>query len=285
MFWALKIKSKIFCILPRGLSIRIGKMIGYFLYYFIPLRKRVALMNLKIAFPNKNNSEINYILKKCYVHFGIIISEFLRLPKLNENNISNILKLDSNTQSLLDSNNPAIIMTAHLGNWELFLPVFGYNNYKASGVAQIQRNKSGEKFFHWIRNVKNTKIILKGNSIKSINKVLNDKYHLILVSDQNAGKRGTLNNLFNMPTSTPKGAAILNVKNNTPIIISFIAMNEDYTYSIFSKELCLNFNDKSTDEKVFAINEAYNKEIEKIIIKYPEQYFWFHKKWNKKDYK
>ena len=94
-------------------------------------------MNLKIAFPNKNNSEINYILKKCYVHFGIIISDFLRLPKLNENNISNILKLDSNTQSLLDSNNPAIIMTANLGNWELFLPVFGYNIYKASGSRRL----------------------------------------------------------------------------------------------------------------------------------------------------
>ena len=176
-------------------------------------------------------------------------------------------------------------MTAHLGNWELFLPVLGYNDYKASGVAQVQRNKNGEKFFHWIRNCKNTKIILKGNSIQSINKVLSENYHLILVSDQNAGKKGTLNNLFGMPTSTPKGAAILNIKNNNPIIISFIVMNKDYTYSIFSKKLNVNFNSDSTNGKIFDINEAYNKELEKIIIKYPEQYFWFHKKWNKKDYK
>ena len=284
MFWILKIKSKIFCILPRPISIGLGKMIGYFLYYLAPLRKRVAIKNLKISFPNKSDYEINQILKKCYVHFGIIISDFLRLPKLNESNISTILKLDSKTQSLLNKNTPSVIMTGHLGNWELFLPTLGYNNYKTSGVAQIQKNKSGERFFNWIRSCKNTKIILKGDSIRSINEILNQKYHLVLASDQNAGEKGSVNNLFNMPTSTPKGAAILNIKNNIPIIISFIIMNTDYTYSIFSKKLNLDFDNQSTKEKVFSINEAYNKELEKTIIKYPEQYFWFHKKWNKKEY-
>ena len=61
-------------------------------------------------------------------------------------------------------------------------------------------------------------------------------------------------------------------------------MNTDYTYSIFSKKLNLNFDNQSTEQKVFSINEAYNQELEQTITKYPEQYFWFHKKWNKKDY-
>jgi len=284
LFWVLKIKSKIFCILPRAISISFGKLIGYFLYYLMPLRKKVAIRNLKISFPAKSNYEINQILKKCYVHFGIIISDFLRLPNLNESNISTILNLDQKTRSLLNENNPSVIMTGHIGNWELFLPTLGYNNYKTSGVAQVQRNKSGEKFFNWIRSCKNTKIISKGNSIRSINEVLNQKYHLVLVSDQNAGKKGSINNLFDMPTSTPKGAAILNIKNNTPIIISFITMNKDYTYSIFSKELKVQLDNQSTDDKVFSINEEYNRALQESITEHPEQYFWFHKKWNKKDY-
>jgi len=284
LFWVLKIKSKIFCILPRSISISFGKLIGWFLYYIMPLRKKVALKNIKVSFPNKTNYEINQILKKCYMHFGIITSDFLRLPKLNESNISTILNLDSKTQTLLSECGPSVIMTGHIGNWELFLPTLGYNNYKTSGVAQIQKSKSGEKFFNWIRSCKNTKIIPKGNSIKNINKVLNQKYHLVLVSDQNAGKKGSINNLFDMPTSTPKGAAILNIKNKIPIIISFITMNKDYTYSIFSKKLQIDFKNQSTEEKIFNINQAYNKALQEAIIEHPEQYFWFHKKWNKKNY-
>ena len=79
-------------------------------------------------------------------------------------------------------------------------------------------------------------MIFKGNALRNLNKALNEKYYVALASDQNAGEKGTINNLFNMPTSTPKGAAILNIKNNTPIIVSFIVMNKDYTYSISSKD-------------------------------------------------
>ena len=284
MFWVLKIKSKLFCLIPRSISIFLGKLIGYFLYYLIPLRKKVAMKNLKISFPNKSKNELNQILKKCYIHFGVIISDFLRLPLLNEKTIDGILTLDKKTSRLLNENSPSIIMTGHIGNWELFLPVLGHNNYKASGVAQVQRNKNGEKFFNWIRSSKNTRIISKGNSFKSINEVLEKKYHLVLVSDQNAGKKGTINNLFNMPTSTPKGAAILNIKNKTPIIISFVTMNKDYTYSISSKKLDVISSGETSEDQVFNINEAYNNALQDAITENPEQYFWFHKKWNKKDY-
>ena len=285
LFSILKLKSKIFCLFPRSLSLVIGRMIGYFLYYFIPLRKKVALTNLKIAFPEKSKSEIKVILKKCYIHFGILITDFLRLPRLNKKNIGDLIELDSVTKSLLKENNPCIMMTGHLGNWELFLSVFGYNNYNVGGVAKLQKNKSGEDFFNWIRYCENTLIISsKGNPMKGLNEILKNGYHLILVSDQYAGDKGSINNFFNAPTSTPKGAAIFSIKKRTPIIFIIIIMNKDYTYSIYSKKLDPIFKNNSNEQKIIDINDAYNKELEDSIIQYPEQYFWFHKKWDKKYY-
>ena len=285
LFTLLKFKSKIFCILPRSLSLAIGRMIGSFLYYCIPLRKKIALINLKIAFPKKSNYEINQILKKCYVHFGMLISDFLRLPKLNEKNIHKLVELDSKTKQLLKENNPSMIMTAHIGNWELFLSVFGYNNYRVSGVAKTQKNKAGDRFFNWIRACNNTLIISStGNPIKELSQALNKGYHLILISDQNAREKGTENKLFNAITSTPKGAAIFNIKNNTPLIFITIIMNRDYSYSLYSQKLNPIFKDNSNNQKVIDINDAYNKELENSIINYPEQYFWFHKKWDRKYY-
>ena len=283
LFVCLKLKSRIFCILPRSLSLIIGKGIGLLLYYFGPLRKRVAITNIGIALPQKTPSEIQSILKKCYIHFGMLISDFLRLPRLNEKNISDIINLDSTTKKLLEENTPSIIMTGHFGNWEMFLPVLGYNGFNITGVAQIQKNKAGEKFFNWLRNCKNSTLIAKKNPIKEINKILDKGNHLLLVSDQNAGARGTINNFFGMPTSTPKGAAILNTKKNIPIIMVFIMMNSDYSYSMYSKELITQSSSKT--QRIIDINQTYNNELEKIIKKHPEQYFWFHKKWSKKNYK
>ncbi len=285
LFSFLKLKSRLFSVLPRFLSLFLGRGLGLFLYFIVPLRKRVALINLKVAFPEKTNYERKQILKKCYMHFGMLVSEFLRLPKLNKSNISNIIKLDFNTKKILDNNRPGIIMTGHFGNWEMFLPVLGYNNYKVSGVAQVQKNKAGQKFFSWLRECPNTNIILKKSSIKSISDTLDNQNHLILISDQYAGSKGTENIFFNHLTSTPKGAAIFHSKKNVPIILIFIFMNTDYSYSIYSKEL-ISKNEKENQKLDIAdINQIYNQELEKIIVQNPEQYFWFHKKWDRKIYK
>ena len=285
LFAFLKLKSKLFCFLPRFLTLWMGRLTGRFLYYFFPLRKKVALINIKIAFPKKSNRDIKKILKECYLHFGMLMSDFLRLPILNQDNIAKIINLDNKTKLLLKENNPSIIMTGHIGNWELFLPVFGYNNYTATGVAKTQRSKAGDKFFNWIRSCKNTMIIAsKNNPVKELNKAFEKGYNLIFISDQNAGSKGTKNHLFNAPTYTPKGAAFFNVKNNSPILYITITMNSDYTYTINSKKLDFLFKDDSKIQKISDINEAYNKELENSIAKYPEQYFWFHKKWDKKYY-
>ena len=62
-------------------------------------------------------------------------------------------------------------------------------------------------------------------------------------------------------------------------------MNSDYSYSIYSKPLIVPSKEQSKDDHIISINQSYNDELEKIIIKYPEQYFWFHKRWNRKIYK
>jgi len=262
-----------------------GRVIGRFLYYFFPLRKKVAVINIKLAFPNKSNYEIKKILKKCYIHFGMLISDFLRLPILNKKNIDTIVKLDKETKSLLDKEGPCVIMTGHIGNWELFISLLAYNNYYVSGVAKTQKSKAGDKFFNWIRSCEKTLIIpSKGDPIKGLNKALNKGYYLVFISDQNAGAKGTRNYLFNATTYTPKGAAFFNIKNNSSILYITITMNSNYTYSINSKKINLLTKDASKNQKISDINDAYNKELENSIIKYPEQYFWFHKKWDKKYY-
>ena len=62
-------------------------------------------------------------------------------------------------------------------------------------------------------------------------------------------------------------------------------MNTDYSYSIYSKEL-ISKNEKGNQKlDIVDINQIYNQELEKIIVQNPEQYFWFHKKWDRKIYK
>ena len=51
-----------------------------------------------------------------------------------------------------------ILMTAHLGNWEMIIPII--SQYKKSTVVvKVQRNSGGDKFLNEARSFKNITLL------------------------------------------------------------------------------------------------------------------------------
>ena len=276
--------SFFFNIFPRKVSLLLGRCIGRILYYIIPIRKDVALKNIKDNFSQLNNEQHVEILKNTYIHFGMVFSDFLRQKQLNKKKIDKIVNIDCKTINILKANEGSIIMTGHLGNWEYFLPIFGFNDIKFSVVAQKIKNSYLNKLFLKYRSFKNVEIIFKKEGKEKMMKALDDKFHLGLASDQNAGKRGTIVKLLNIDISIPKGAAIFHLKSKKPIFIGYCVMNKNYNYDFFIESLDTSKIKSSKSEFIKSINSNFTSGLGEMIVKYPNQYFWFHKMKNKSDY-
>ncbi len=274
----------IFNIMPRKISLFFGKIIGLLIFYCFPVRKKVAFKNIKDNFPNLSSKQQNNILKKTYIHFGMVLSDFLKQNLLNKSSIDDRVNFESNTMKILNENQGSIIMTGHLGNWELFLPIFGLNNMKFGVVTQKIKNPYLDKFFFNLRSFQNVKIIPRNDGKEKMFDALNKNYHLGLASDQNARKKGTLVPFLNSKISIPKGAAIFHIKTKKPILIGFCTMNEKYEYDFFIKKLEFD-NIDSNDNVIESINKEFTSLLGYMIKKYPSQYFWFHKIKNKREYK
>jgi len=273
--------SNLFSILPRSFSVFLGKLLGTILFYFIPLRKNVAKFNINLAFPNKTHNEKKIILNKMYKHYGILIIEFLRQRKISVNSIP--IHIDENTKNILSRNQGAILMTAHLGNWEMIIPIL--NKYKkTSVVVRVQRNLGGNKFVTECRDNENIDLIPKGVSkLKMLRAILNGNL-LALASDQNAGKKGIPIKFFNYYSSIPRGASYFYYKTKCPIYVGFCILKNDFSYEFKLEELELKNLSEQINDLNIQINTIYSNIVENEIRKYPEQYFWFHKKWDKKIY-
>ena len=76
VYLLLNIFSFILACLPRRIVLYFGKFLGIILYYIFPIRKNVAFTNLKIVFPEKNIIQINKIILRSYMHYGMIMMEF-----------------------------------------------------------------------------------------------------------------------------------------------------------------------------------------------------------------
>jgi KDO2-lipid IV(A) lauroyltransferase len=273
--------SLFFSFIPRYIKIFIGKYLGSFMYYILPIRKKVAEINIKIAFPDFNKSQINRMVLKSYQHYGILLIEFLSQKK---NNIYNFLNpIDEITKKHLLDNNGHILMTAHIGNWELMVPIISKYK-KIMGVAREQKNSGADKFIKENRSFKNVTLITNKDSAKKMVSALLQKELLFLVCDQNAKSKGNKINFFNKKSSFPKGPGHFYYLTKCKLLYGFCILKKDYKYELIIRELNIKNNIEQKEEIIIEINRLYVEILEDVIKKYPEQYFWFHKKWDKDIY-
>ena len=282
MYIFLKFVSWEFQLFPRKWSLFFGRLLGSFFYYFIPLRKSVALKNISIAFPDQSKSANNQLVKNCYRHYGMILADFFRLPKVKRENDTAIVNIPPESIELFKQNQGGIILTGHLGNWEYIGPMLGLYGIKCAGVAQIQHNSTSDRFFNELRGSELVKIIPVDAGSKVMIRSIRDGYYLGLISDQNAGRKGTNAQFFNSPVSVPKGAAAFHLKTNTPILLGFCILSMDFTYHLSFQELDMDGIPENSKDAIVEINQRYSKLLEEAVREYPQQYFWFHRKWAKK---
>ena len=284
MFLFLKIISTILQKLPRCFSIFLGKSLGKTIPLILPYRNKIALTNIKIVFPDISTSEQLHILKRCNQHFGIVLMDILRVKSINKENIDQIITLNPESQCILNSVNGAILMTAHFGNWEFFLPALSLNNFPFTIVTKTQHNHKIQKFLNWIRNFPKIENIPKEQKNTKLFHALNNKNILGLASDQGISQFGLENLFFNKKIYTPKGAAKLHLSTNKPIIVGFCSRTKKNKYSISLNYLNTNNLSKDRDIAIKQINNAFIKQLEHQIKEKPEQYFWYHRIWAKKNY-
>ena len=263
----------------------IGRLLGIFFYFFIPIRKSVASQNLDIAFPKWTQKRKNHTLFLCYQHYGMVLVDFLCLPKVKKNNKVNFVNIPKDSLELIKKRGGGIIMSAHIGNWEYIGPSLGINGIKCAGVTQIQHNSKSNIFFNELRTSKNVNIIPKDEGSSPMIKVIKNGYYLGLISDQNAGKKGTKANFFNYPVSIPKGAGAFHLKTNTPILLGFCILSTNFKYNLSFYEMDVKELSQDSDEAIKEINCRYSKILEDLVKDNPHQYFWFHRRWDKKYYR
>jgi len=285
MYIFLQTIAKIFQILPRGFALSIGRSIGSFFYYFIPLRKSIAIKNLDIAFPRWDVNKKKAILYACYRHYGMVLVDFFRLPKVKRKQDKAIVKITKESLELFKKGTGGIIMSGHLGNWEYIGPSLGIHKINCAGVAQIQHNSKSNRFFNDLRGSENVKIISVDKGTQVMIEAIKEGYYLGLISDQNAGNRGTEVQFFNNLVSVPKGAGAFHLKTNTPILLGFCILSMDLNYTLSFHELDVSGLSDNSNEAIEEINQRYSKLLEDAVREYPHQYFWFHRKWAKNNYK
>jgi len=274
-YYALRVLSRILKIFSiKKLNI-ISENLASIFFNYIPKRKKTALKNLKIAFPDESDEWINTTLKKCYNFFIFNFLQFLAFP-IDPSSIDIEIVGEEHLKNAVNQKKGTVLVSAHFGSWEILGHWFGKNNYPLVGIAQKQKNKGANLFFEEKRQLSGIKQVYRKSSMVSLYDVLNANGILGLVSDQDAKGKGVFVNFFDKPASTHKGAALFHLNTDASLIYGICVQENMGKYRV--EFIPINPTKKSVED----ITQLYTTIIEQSIKKYPEQYFWFHNRWKTK---
>lgn len=231
-----------------------------------------------MAFPHRSHRFYDRTIRRTYDHFGKVFVDALRLEKLNTRSLVSV-KNRSCLDEALKEGKGTILLSGHLGNWEIIPLWLAQMGYEVCPVVKRQKNRGANLFFINLRNRTGTFPVYSRVSSHDIVRILHSGRIVGLASDQDARRKGVFVPFFGIPTSTPRGAAVFHLKTKSPLVLAICLKNPNGTYRLKFERISANVE---RGDAVATITGEYTSRLENEIRKHPEQYFWYHRRWKTK---
>lgn len=223
------------------------------------------------------------MMKKIYRHFGLLFTEILQLAGVSGRSVKSRVTIHNREilDSVLSEGKGALILAGHIGSWEYCLAGAAQYGLDIRVIVKEIKGKAGHDLAERMRTRHGVTMIPRKNAMKQIFRTLKDNACLGFVLDQNmTSDEGIFVDFFGKPACTMSGLATLSKKFNIPVIPTSFHRDEANRQHI-TLHAPLHFytpEDKSIDPITFN-TRRYNRALETIIRKHPEQWIWMHRRW------
>ena len=274
--------SGFFRLIGLNLSRKFSLVLTFLFFYIVPLRKKVVLKNLQIAYPKDSLLNTKKLAFKIYKSFAITLVELLYLPYLKRQEIIDAVEC-VNPEVIVEKYNEGkgiILLSSHYGNWEFIaISVALQVKIPFSVIVKPLRNPYVYDWMNKARTKLGNEIVPLGISIRKTYQTLKEKKIVAMVADQRGPREGVRVNFFGREVSVYTGPAALALKTGSPIIFGIPVRQENYKYRTFLVEISRSDLPESDEDKIKEISQRHTSYLEKMIRENPEQWLWMHDRW------
>ena len=267
-------------VLPRPLALGAGAVAGR-IAHAAGLRRRVTEDNLAAAFPEMDAGARGVLTRRVYEHFGRMAVDSLRLsasgpsalvPYVTGGEIVRIVK------EALAKGRGAIILTGHLGNWELAGAYLAATGFPVAAVVKPPSNPYLARHTEQVRLRLGIESVDMPDAKTAIPQALRRNRAVGLVADQGALRSNIWAPFFGRPTKTPAGPGLFAVRSGAPVLFGVLVATPGGRYELMG-EVLLEEAAGDVEEASRQIAVLFRKRLEALVRRYPEQYLWTHRLW------
>ena len=256
------------------------------LQYMVSLKDRRSVRsNIRKILNSEQVDE--KLVRDVFRNFGRYLVDFFRMARyLNENFVSKNVKCEGvdNVREVLKRGKGAIIVTAHIGNWEMGAVVMKKLGFPILAVALPHKHKLVNDLFNAQRELSGVNVVAPSVAVRRCLEKLKANESIALVADRDFGTHGVEMDFLGYKTLLPKGPAVLAIKTGAGIVPTFLIRNPDGTFTMtFDKPVYAAYVDDQaiSDKVLMGVINQYIKVVEAKIRQFPGQWLMFREFWVK----
>lgn len=257
----------IYCFLrsiPLSWALALGRILGLIIW-FIPGKRKKALLNIKQAFPEKSFAELRPLVRNSFLSFGLSLVETFLMDRVKHRvQVEYEVPLDKKGQ---------IVVGVHQASWEVYNAWFAQNH----DFAVLVRDQKHHQLNRLLNALRRRNNITLCNSLKELIGFLDRGYWTGVMVDHGAEKSAVVSEFFGHRVPTPGGAVRLAKKYKRKIYPSFGLRRKNGHLIKFARPI--DPDGKSEAEILQELNRLY----ERFLRQHPDQYLWTYKRFKRKE--
>jgi KDO2-lipid IV(A) lauroyltransferase len=268
--------------LSFGRAGRVGERIGALGYRPLGIRRAVVERQVRAAFPGLAETEVLRIARASYAHLGRTTIETALMPNLDTAQILGLFE-DVDGWDVVERaralGKGVLFVSGHLGNWELGGSFIAANGMPLEAVARRMQNPLFDAYITETRRRIGMTVIHDADAVRRIPRATREGHGVAMLVDQGAvGLASSWVPFFGRYAKTPRGPAVFALRLQSPIVFAVAIRQPNDRYVMhFEKVPVTPTGDREAD--VDQIVADYTATLERWVRRYPEQYFWHHRRW------
>ncbi len=262
----------------------LGKILGRVAYLLDGPHRRIVRRNLQFAHPHWSGAKIENTSRRVFQNLGISFLEFFQMAALSREQILGrvpVVGLE-HLQRAIASKNGLIIISAHLGSWETgMLYVCCSVPKPILGVVKKIRFAPLNRWVQRWRTRFGLTIVFKKGALSEMHRMLRRGGVIGLLVDQSRRSEGVDVNFFGHRVTATPAAAFLAIRCRSPVLPIFCVRDSSGRPTVLVQRPLeiKRSGDLRTD--IQAGTQLITDVVEKAVRRFPDQWFWVHKRWKK----
>ncbi len=268
-------------LLPMRAVLALGTLLGRAFYLFDRGHRRLAIDNLRAAFPVRTDAECRAISREMFSHFGRLLVVLLKFSTMRPQDMLACVEFDGEDRVLHAhaQGRGALLFTGHFGYWEINALVHALAIKPMAVLARPLDNPLLHDLLESVRTSTGNAVFYRRGAIRRVLRALESNQAVAFLIDQHMQPADAVYvDFFNRPAATTSALAALALRTGAPVVPVFALPLPGGRFRMVY-EHAVEPPRADDEDAIREFTQRCTDVLEMYVRRYPELWLWMHRRW------